>query len=68
MSPAGGVKTLKIDGRDFSARPDETILDVARENKIFIPRMCELDGLSTMGACRLCLVEVGDRTSCCRRV
>jgi bidirectional [NiFe] hydrogenase diaphorase subunit len=58
MSPTPGVKTLKIDGRDFSARPDETILDVARENKIFIPRMCELEGLSTLGACRLCLVEV----------
>jgi bidirectional [NiFe] hydrogenase diaphorase subunit len=58
MTPVTNVKTLKIDGRDFSARPDETILDVARENKIFIPRMCELDGLSTVGACRLCLVEV----------
>ncbi len=58
MTLAAGVKTLKIDGRDCSARPDETILDVARENKIFIPRMCELEGLSTVGACRLCLVEV----------
>ena len=58
MNPASGVKTLKIDGRDFSARPDETILDVARQNKIFIPRLCELEGLSTVGACRLCLVEV----------
>ncbi|MGA7293432.1 MAG: bidirectional hydrogenase complex protein HoxU [Terriglobales bacterium] len=58
MKPASGVKTLKIDGRDFSARPEETILDVARDNKIFIPRMCELEGLSTIGACRLCLVEV----------
>ena len=58
MSPAAGVKTLKIDGHDFSARPEETILDVARQNKIFIPRLCELDGLSTVGACRLCLVEV----------
>ena len=28
MSPAPSVKTLKIDGRDFSARPEETILDV----------------------------------------
>ena len=62
MSPAAGVKTLKIDGRDFSARPDETILDVARQNKIFVPRMCELEGLSTVGACRLCLVEVKGST------
>ena len=37
MSPAAVVKTLKIDGRDFSAREHETILDVARQNGIFIP-------------------------------
>ena len=58
MTLAPGVKTLKIDGRDCSARPEETILYVARENKIPIPQMCELEGLSTVGACRLCLVEV----------
>ena len=52
------VKTLKIDGEDVSARPDETILDVARQNNIFIPRLCELPGLSEVGACRLCLLEV----------
>src|SRR6478735_269569 len=57
-SAAVSVKTLKIDGRDLSATPDQSILDVARENNIFIPRLCELNGLSTVGACRLCLVEV----------
>jgi bidirectional [NiFe] hydrogenase diaphorase subunit len=58
MSPGSNVKTLKIDGRDCSARPEDTILEVARENQISIPRLCELQGLSTVGACRLCLVEV----------
>src|SRR5512140_3465779 len=58
VQPTSNVKTLKIDGKDFSARPEETILDVARQNQIFIPRLCELEGLSTVGACRLCLVEV----------
>src|ERR1041385_1518441 len=58
MTPVANVKTLKIDGRDFSARADETILDVARQNNIFIPTLCRLEGLSTVGACRLCLVEV----------
>lgn len=57
-SPAASVKTLKIDGRDLSARADESILDVARQNGIHIPRLCELEGLSTVGACRMCLVEV----------
>ncbi len=58
MSPVAAVKTLKIDGRDFSGRQEETILDVARQNGIFIPRLCEMDGLSDVGACRLCLVEI----------
>lgn len=58
MNRAANIKTLKIDGRDFSARQEETILDVARQNNIFIPRLCELSGLSTVGACRMCLVEV----------
>jgi bidirectional [NiFe] hydrogenase diaphorase subunit len=52
------IRTLKIDGRDVGAHEDETILDIARENGIFIPTLCELDGLSAPGACRLCLVEV----------
>jgi bidirectional [NiFe] hydrogenase diaphorase subunit len=53
MNPATTVKTYKIDGRDFSAAPEETILVVARLNKIFIPRLCEVQGLSDVGACRL---------------
>ena len=58
MKSASNIKTLKIDDRDFSARQDETILDVARQNDIFIPTLCDLKGLSSVGACRLCLVEV----------
>ncbi|HXK92865.1 MAG TPA: 2Fe-2S iron-sulfur cluster-binding protein, partial [bacterium] len=52
------IKTLKIDGRDVSAREDETILQVARDNNIFIPSLCYLEGLSAVGACRLCMVEL----------
>lgn len=52
------VKTLKIDGQDVSGGEHETILDVARENGIFIPTLCHIDGLSDVGACRLCLVEI----------
>ncbi len=52
------IKTLKIDGRDIGAHEDETILQVARQNGIYIPTLCQLDGLSVVGACRLCLVEV----------
>src|SRR5512143_2550664 len=57
MNRAAPIKTLKIDGRDVSARQEETILDVARQNNSFIPTLCDLKGLTTVGACRLCLVE-----------
>lgn len=52
------VLTLKINDQDVSGREDETILELARENGIFIPTLCHLEGLSDVGACRLCLVEI----------
>ena len=52
------ITTLKIDGRDCSARSGDTVLEVAREHGIFIPTLCHMDGLADVGACRLCLVEV----------
>jgi bidirectional [NiFe] hydrogenase diaphorase subunit len=58
MNRAASIKTLKIDNRDVSARQDDTILSVARENGIFIPTLCALNGLAMVGACRLCLVEI----------
>jgi bidirectional [NiFe] hydrogenase diaphorase subunit len=58
MTPTVRVKTLVIDGHDVSARETETILDAAQEQGIFVPTMCHLGGLSEVGACRLCLVEV----------
>ena len=58
MSQAVRVITLNMDGRDISARGDQTILQVARENNMYIPTLCHLTGLSRVGACRLCLVEV----------
>ena len=45
----------------------QTVLEVAREHAIDIPTLCHLDGLSDVGACRLCLVEVRDTSSCCPR-
>ena len=54
------VKTLSIDGRLINARGDQTILEAANEVGIAIPTLCHLEGVSDVGACRMCLVEVGD--------
>jgi bidirectional [NiFe] hydrogenase diaphorase subunit len=52
------IRTLKIEGKDVSATAEQTILQVALENNIQIPRLCSVEGLSNIGACRMCLVEV----------
>jgi len=52
------VRTLVIDGKDVAAGSDQSILSAARENGVQIPTLCHLDGLSDVGACRLCVVEV----------
>lgn len=62
MSPTTAVDatvvTLKIDDREISARSDQTLLEVAWENGIFVPALCHFEGLGDVGACRLCLVEI----------
>lgn len=52
------IKTLTIDGQLVSARESDTILRAAREAGIAVPTLCYVDGLSPVGACRMCLVEV----------
>ena len=58
MSDTPEVKTLVINGQEVSARRGQTILEVAKENDINIPTLCHLDGLTDVGACRMCLVEI----------
>lgn len=56
MSESVEIKTLVIDGQEVSARRGQSILEVAQENGIEIPTLCHLEGLTDVGACRLCLV------------
>ena len=50
--------TLTIDGREIQAEEGVTILDVARDNNIYIPSLCDNEEVAPYGACRLCLVEI----------
>lgn len=54
----GSENNIVIDGQEYSFKPGETILQVARRNGIDIPTLCYLKGASPTGACRICLVEV----------
>jgi bidirectional [NiFe] hydrogenase diaphorase subunit len=47
-----------LDGVDVLAHEGETILALARRTEVPVPTLCYLDGLSTHGGCRICIVEV----------
>ena len=49
---------LTIDGRAIQAKPGSTILEVAKENGIFIPYLCYHPALKPIGSCRICVVDV----------
>jgi NADH-quinone oxidoreductase subunit G len=50
-----------INGRSIEAREDQTVLQVALDNGIFVPYFCWHPQLSVAGNCRMCLVEVEGR-------
>ena len=49
---------LTIDGRAIQAEPGKTVLEVAKENGIFIPFLCYHPALKPIGSCRVCVVEI----------
>jgi len=48
---------FKIDGKDVTAKKGETILQVARQNDIYIPTMCYISKTTPCASCRMCVVE-----------
>lgn len=56
------AKTFSIDGQIISAKEGQTILEAAKDAGIFIPTLCHFPGLTNIGACRLCVVEIGNST------
>ncbi len=55
-----------IDGVACTAEKGSYIVDAARENNIYIPTLCNIEGLKPRGACRICTVKINGRlmTSC----
>jgi NADH-quinone oxidoreductase subunit G len=49
---------LTIDGKACSGVFGQTILEIARENDIYIPTMCYLTKVLPIASCRMCVVDV----------
>jgi NADH dehydrogenase/NADH:ubiquinone oxidoreductase subunit G len=52
--------TLTINGLTASVEEGTTLLEAARFFGFPIPTLCHLEGLTPYGACRLCVVEIGE--------
>ncbi len=52
--------TLNINGVDVQVEEGMTLLEAARFLGFPIPTLCHMEGLSPYGACRLCVVEIGE--------
>lgn len=50
--------TVTINGKKITTHQGASVLEVAEENGINIPRLCYHPMLESTGACRLCVVEV----------
>jgi bidirectional [NiFe] hydrogenase diaphorase subunit len=49
--------SIRIDGELVRATEGQTVLEAARASGKYIPTLCYLEGLSAVGACRLCIVQ-----------
>jgi len=52
---------LTIDGVQVSVPAGSTVLEAARKANIHIPTLCYLKDVNQIGACRVCVVDVGAR-------
>ena len=52
--------TLKINNLEVSVEEGTTILEAARFLGFPVPTLCHVEGLTPYGACRLCVVEIGE--------
>src|SRR5512138_1866483 len=62
--------SFTLNGKTVTGRDDQTLLEIADEQGVEIPRLCYMDGMRPDGNCRSCMVEInGERVlapSCCR--
>lgn len=60
------IVKITIDGKECVSYEGTYLAEVARENNIYIPTLCNIPGVKPRGACRICTVKVNGRlmTAC----
>ncbi len=54
--------TFSIDGVTVTAEPGQSIMEAADEAGVYIPRLCDHEGLRHQGGCRVCTVKISGRS------
>ena len=54
--------TIYIDGEEISFQSGQTIMDAALTAEVYIPHLCHYPGLTPQGNCRLCNVEIDNKS------
>ncbi|AZZ89740.1 2Fe-2S iron-sulfur cluster binding domain-containing protein [Hahella sp. KA22] len=54
---------FSVDGETIVAKPGQTIMDACDDAGVYIPRLCDVEGLVPQGSCRVCTVKVNGRTA-----
>jgi len=50
--------TLTINGKQVKGKEGDTVLEVCQANNIDVPTLCHSKGLTDVGACRMCIVDI----------
>jgi [NiFe] hydrogenase diaphorase moiety small subunit len=64
------IVKFKIDGKACQGQKDQTIVQAARDNGIYIPTLCDYEGLPPAATCRICTVKIQGRptTACTTKI
>jgi [NiFe] hydrogenase diaphorase moiety small subunit len=62
--------SFQIDGKECMAEAGQYLVDAAKRNHIYIPTLCNYEGVAPQGSCRVCTVKVNGKlmTACTTRV
>lgn len=62
MNTEAKLNTITIDGQEIPFREGQTIMDAALAADVYIPHLCHKPGLTPHGSCKLCTVNIQDRS------
>ena len=62
--------SFQIDGKECMAEEGEYLISAAKRNHVYIPTLCNYQGVPPQGSCRVCSVKVNGKlmTACTTRV